>query len=121
MALVPDATELRDKVRFERRATGANVGGVTKQEWTALGVERSARVLARMGGEGVLAARQTGTQPVEITVRSDSGTRSITTDDRAVDVRDPTRVFAIRSIADPEAGGRRWLNMLCDLGGTDGR
>lgn len=120
MALAPTSAELRDKVRFERRAGQGNVGGVVKTDWAAAGVVRSARVQARFGGEGVLAARQTGNQPVEITVRWDSGTRTITTDDRVVDDRDPTRIWAIRSIAEAEAGRDRWLNMLCEAGGTDG-
>lgn len=121
MALAPRTAELRDKVRFERRSGKGNVGGVIKADWTALGIERSARVVARMGGEGVLAARMTATQPVEITVRFDSQTRTVTADDRVVDVRDPTRVWAVKSIAEVEGGRDRWLNSLCEAGGTDGR
>lgn len=121
MALIPKAPELRAKVRFERRSGKGNVGGVVKSEWTALGIERSARVTPRLGGEGVLAARLTATQPVEITVRYDSQTRTITPDHRVVDTRDATRVWAIKSIADVESGRDRWLNMLCEAGGTDGR
>lgn len=121
MALAPTTGELRDKIRFERLGKGANVGGVVKRDWASTGVVRSARVLPRMGGEGALAARQTGAQPVEITVRFDSQTRTMTTDDRAVDDRDPTRIWAIRSIAEIEGGKNRWLNLLCEAGGTDGR
>lgn len=121
MALAPRAPELRDKVRFERRSGKANVGGVIKSDWVPLGIERSARVVARMGGEGALAARLTATQPVEITVRYDSQTRTITTADRVVDARDPGRVWGIRSIGEVEGGRDRWLNLLCEAGGTDGR
>lgn len=121
MALAPRSAELRDKVSFERRAGTVNVGGVVKADWQALGVVRSARVVARMGGEGVMAARLTATQPFEITVRYDSGTRTITTDDRVVDARDPGRVWAIKSIGEVEGGRDRWLNLLCEAGGTDGR
>lgn len=121
MALAPRAAELRDKVLFERRSGKGNVGGVIKSSWAALGIERSARVVARMGGEGVLAARLTATQPVEITVRYDSQTRTLTTEDRAVDARDPKRVWAIKSIGEVEGGRDRWLNLLCEAGGTDGR
>lgn len=121
MALAPKASELRDKIRFERRASGGNIGGVVKGDWFALGIERSARVVARMGGEGVLAARQNAAQPFEITVRYDSGTLTITTDDRIVDTRDPGRVWGIKSIGEVEGGRDRWLNILCEAGGTDGR
>lgn len=123
MALAPRAAELRDKVRFERRSGKGNVGGVIKSGWVpADGIgDRSARVVARMGGEGVLAARLTATQPCEITVRLDSGTRTVTTDHRVVDARDPTRVWAIKSIGEIEGGRDRWLNILCEAGGADGR
>lgn len=121
MALAPRAPELRDKVRFERRSGRVNVGGVIKSDWAPLGVERSARVIARTGGEGVLAARLTATQPFEITVRHDSQTRTISPDDRVVDARDPSRVWAIKSIGEIEGGRNRWLNLLCEAGGADGR
>lgn len=124
MALAPRAPELRDKVRFERRSGQANVGGVIKSNWAPIGPDgatRSARVVARMGGEGVLAARLTATQPFEITVRYDSLTRTIRPEDRIVDDRDPSRVWGVKSIGEPEGGRDRWLNMLCEAGGVDGR
>ena len=121
MALAPKASELRDKVRFEGRTSGENIGGVVRGGWASLDIERSARVLFRMGGEGVLAARQNATQPVEITVRYDSETRTITTDHRVVDARDPSRVWGVKSIGEVEGGRDRWLNLLCEAGGTDGR
>lgn len=121
MALAPKPSELRDKVGFERRSGGANVGGVVKAAWAPLEIERSARVVARMGGEGVLAARQSATQPFEITVRYDSKTRTLTTDDRVVDLRRPGRMWGIKSIGEVEGGRDRWLNLLCEAGGTDGR
>lgn len=121
MALAPTTGELRNKVRFERVGAADNVGGVVKSDWVSTGIIRSARITARMGGEGVLAARLTGSQPVEITIRHDSETRTLTTDDRAVDKHDPTRIWAIRSISEIESGRNRWLNLLCEAGGTDGR
>lgn len=124
MALAPRASELRDKVRFERRSNKANVGGVIKSDWVRLGQPeetRSARVQARMGGEGVLAARLTATQPFEITVRYDSLTRTLREDDRIVDDRDESRVWGVKSIGEVEGGRDRWLNILCEMGGADGR
>lgn len=121
MALVPKAAELRDRVRFERVTSGGNVGGVVKRDWASTGIIRRARVLARTGGEGVFAARLSSAQPFEITVRRDSGTKTLTTDDRVVDERDPARIWAIKSIAEVEGGRDRWLNLLCEAGGTDGR
>jgi len=123
MALIPTPAELKTKVSFERRSGQGNVGGVVKTEWAALRIVRSSRVLPRLGGEGVLAARTQGTGPAEITVRSCSQTRSLTTDDRAVEVNplsgSTARVWNIRSIA-PVEGGADWLNMLCEEDGGDG-
>lgn len=71
----------------------------------------SADVFARMGSEAVLAARLTGIQPVEITVRRSDRTRRITSDWRAVDARSG-EVFALVSPpADPD-GKRATLRML---------
>ena len=71
----------------------------------------SAEVFSRMGGEAVLAARLTGAQPVEITVRRSERTRRISSDWRAVDTRSG-EVFALVSPpADPD-GTRATLRVL---------
>lgn len=123
MALIPTPAELKTKVAFERRANGENVGGVVKEGWQSLGIVRSSRVLGRLGGEGVLAARSQGSSPAEITVRACSKTRSLTTDDRAIEVHPlpgaAARIWNVRSIVAID-GGADWLNLLCEEDGGDG-
>lgn len=123
MALIPTPAELNAKVAFERRGGKTNVGGVVKAPWSSLNLERSVRVTDRLGGEGVLAARTQGTGPSEITVRACSQTRSLTTDDRAVELRpragETARIWNIRSIA-RVGDGADWLNLLCEVDGGDG-
>lgn len=129
MALVPSPAELRDRIRAERRVGQENVGGVVQSSWAPIGVDRSARIVTRLGGETATAARQTSRQLVEITLRSDSDTRRIQTDDRLVDVRgmvndsivETTRIWTVLSIGEVEGGLNRWLNLLCETGGRDGR
>lgn len=123
MALIPTPAELKTKVSFQRRAGKGNVGGVVKTDWSPLDIVRSTRVLARLGGEGVLAARLQGTGPAEITVRACSQTRTLTTDDRAVEINPragaTARIWGIRSVT-PIDDGADWLNLLCEEDGKDG-
>ena len=69
----------------------------------------------RNGGEVVLAGRLEGVQPYILTVRQDQYTRQITTSWRLVDANDPKRIFAIRSLADPD-NKRQWLELLVSTG-----
>lgn len=123
MALIPTPAELSAKIAFQRRSGGQNIGGVVKTVWAGIGVERSARVMARLGGEGVLAARTQGSTPCEITIRACSQTRTLTTDHRAVELRPregaSARIWNIQSIA-PVGDGGDWLNLLCEEDGGDG-
>jgi head-tail adaptor len=61
-----------------------------------------------------MAARLEGNQPVVITVRASSDTRRITTDWRAVDARDASHVFNVRSTSPGER--RDYIDILCQLG-----
>lgn len=117
----PGAGELRASVRFERRGPQANVGGVVVDgAWAVLIDRRSARLLPVRGGEQVQADRLSGVAAFELVVRSDSATRGVTTADRVVDRRDPTRVFDIRFAEDLEGRGR-WIVLQLEKGTGDGR
>lgn len=87
MAWVPPSIgSLRSSVRFERRVDSADgIGGFTSS-WSPVATV-AAKLTPLKGGEEVRAARLSGQEPVEITVRSETLTRSITSADRAVDVR----------------------------------
>lgn len=66
------------------------------------------------GGEGVIAARLEGHQPVIITIRSSSQTALIKPDWRAVDERDASRIFNVRSVQ-PSSNGD-FTELLCEAG-----
>jgi head-tail adaptor len=69
----------------------------------------------RNGGETALAGRLQGVQPYIVTLRSSENTRQITAEWRLVDARDATRIFAVRSLSDPD-GKRQWLELLVEQG-----
>lgn len=75
----------------------------------------SAAVKPKLGGEAILAGRLSGSNFVNITVRSSSDTLRITTDWRAKDERSGV-LYNIRSNPiDPDGKGQ-WLEMLCEQG-----
>jgi len=66
----------------------------------------------RTGGEGVDAARLSGTQPYIVRVRNSTETRQITTAWQLVDANDGSRFLAVTSPpADPD-GKREWLEFI---------
>lgn len=75
----------------------------------------AASVKPKLGGEAVLAGRLSGTNFVNITVRSSPDTLSITTDWRAKD-EDSGKVYNIRSGPIDPDGKRMWLELLCEEG-----
>lgn len=107
------AGQLRDRVTFALRSSGTdefgNGEGDFADQFTVW-----ARVQYLRGGEDVMAARLQGNQPVVITVRASTDTRRITTDWRATDERDATRVFNVRSASPGER--RDSIDLLCQSG-----
>ena len=111
---MPSAGDLKERVRFERRATGDDgFGNTVPGEWQEQ-FTRWAMFLMRPGSEAVLGARLEGRQPVTIIVRFDSQTKTITPDWRAVDVR-TGKVYAIRAAEDMDRR-RQWWSMVCEGG-----
>lgn len=102
------------RLRFESPAPSSNALNEVEDGWREE-FTVSAEVFSRMGSETVLAARLTGLQPVEITVRRSSATRRITAAWRAVDVRSG-EVFALTSPAADPDGSRAWLKMMGTAG-----
>lgn len=111
--------DLRHKVKFQRRAAGDDGYGNPVAGWVDLGVERSASLTPTRGGESVQAGRVAGLASWDCWVRSDSGTRSLQTGDRAIDVRSPDRTFNVAFIGDMD-GDRRWLLIQLTSGNSDG-
>jgi head-tail adaptor len=99
------AGAMRDRLRFESRAVVDDTfGNTVSGDWTHR-FTRSADVRPARGGEEVLSAKLQGIQPVRIVVYSDSETRTVTPDWRAVDSRSGL-VYAIRTIVDEERRGQ---------------
>lgn len=95
------AGQLRERVTFAVRGTGADDGyGNTLGAWSDQ-FTVSARVKPLRGGETVLADRLAGRQPVVITVRRSDSTATITPDWRAEDARSGT-VYNIRAVTPGE-------------------
>lgn len=113
------AGDLRDLVRFERRVPAADGYGNDQDGWATLVERCAAHLEPTRGGEQVIADRLQGQASFDLWVRSDAVTRQLTPDDRAVDLRDPSRVFAIAFVQDMDRKGR-WLLLQLTLGGADG-
>src|SRR5690349_17974787 len=108
----PGAGELRASVRFERRGSGENVGGVVQRAWAPLILQRRGRLLPVRGGESLQADRLADVSAWTLDIRQDPDTRELLTSDRAVDRDDERKVYAIRSILDLERRGRWWTLTL---------
>jgi SPP1 family predicted phage head-tail adaptor len=115
---MPQAGQLKDRITFQARSNvsddyGNEVTGPWTDQFTV-----SARVTASPGRETVTAQRLQGINPVDVWVRWSSQTAQIQTEWRAVDARDPSRVFAILSVTDPEEYRRQFRLLSCTLGGV---
>lgn len=109
------AGTMRDRLRFEVRPvdTPDDYGNPVTGEFAAQ-FTRYVEIKPMRGGEDVLAARLTGTQPILIRARYDTQTARITPDWRAVDVRTGT-VYAIRTAVDMDRR-RTWIEMMAIAG-----
>lgn len=75
-------------------------------------------IVPRLGGEQVLAARLTGRNLVNITVRQSSETEAVDTDWICKN-EDSDEQYNIRSVIDPHEGDTDhglWFEMLCEKG-----
>lgn len=109
-----DAPDLRDRVRFESRDTTPDEYGNVQAGAFVARFVRPARIEPLRGGEGVIAARLEARQPALIIVRSDTQTRQITNDWRAIDDRSG-RVYAVRTAQDMERR-RQFVTLMCESG-----
>lgn len=113
------AGQLRERLSFQTRTEVnpdfpedyGNVESVWETQFTV-----SARVKPRMGSEPIIAQRLQGVQPVTITVRSSSDTRQITPAWRAIDTRDATKIYNLRTAVADEKNA--FIEILADDGGA---
>lgn len=113
---MPQAGDLRERVRFGKRGGAPDGYGNTVPGAFEAQFERSAQFIMKPGSEAVLAARLQGQQPVTVIVRFDSQTRQITPAWQMVDARTGT-VYAIRAVEDMDRR-RQWLTLVCVAGET---
>lgn len=107
--------QLRERVRFEAR--GFVEGDVTGNPQSGPFAEVyscAARIMPKLGGETVLAARLSGKQPMLITVRVCQALKPIGTDWRVVDVR-KRLAYDIQAISNPDEK-REYLEILAVAG-----
>lgn len=114
---VNGAGPLRERVRFEARKMGDDgFGKVLSGGEFELRFTVWANYRALVGSEAVQGARLQGRQPYIIRVRQSSQTREATPSWRLVDVRNPSRVFAITAPPTDPDGSRTWLEFLVTEG-----
>lgn len=90
--------DLRERVRFARRRENGDDGyGNIQYEWKTIAGPMAARIKPARGTEDVLAQRLSGVGVFEVIVRSSSSTRSLTPEDRCINVRSG-EIMNIRSI-----------------------
>jgi SPP1 family predicted phage head-tail adaptor len=116
--LEPTAADLKQRVRFDRRATTSDGYGNTVGSWAEV-TTRAAKLTPTRGREEIIADRLQGTAAYDCWVRKDSVTDGITTDDRVVDVRNTSRTFNIVFKGDMTGNGQ-WLLFQLTLGDADG-
>jgi head-tail adaptor len=114
------AGDLRDRVKFQRRASGDDGYGNTESGFTDLGIERSCSLTPTRGGEAVQSGRLTGSASWDLWVRADSGTKSLTVGDQVVDTRDASRTFNIVFGPADMDGRNAWLLLQCTSGTAGG-
>lgn len=109
------AGQLTYRARFQSRAEQDDGYGNTVSVWQDL-FTRWCNVRFLRGGEAVMASRLEGRQPVIITVRSCSQTRTITSDMRCII---DGRTYNVREL--PRLSqDRAWVEFLAESGVADG-
>lgn len=103
-----------NRLRFETREENKDGFGNVKGEFQPK-FSRFATLIFKTGGEGVLAARLSGVQPIVIQVYDDSETRTIKANWRAVNEATGD-IYSITSPPMPVRGKRVMLEMMAQSG-----
>ncbi|MGV1856949.1 phage head completion protein [Rhizobium rhizogenes] len=115
MAKKPGAGLLRQKLKFQRREMIDDGAGNEQAGDFATMFSAEAELIPLKGGEPVLAARLTGTQPYIIRIRSCFAAREVDTSWRVVDARNPARIFNIMAAVDP-SNKNAWIELMATHG-----
>lgn len=106
--------KMRDRIRFDQRGLDANQ--VRLGPWED-GFTVWAETTWLRGGEGVVAQRLEGKQPVAFSIRDSAQARTITTGFRAVDSR-TQRIFDVTAASPSRKRG--FIDVLAVSGGAAG-
>lgn len=83
----PGAGELREKIKIERRTREPNGRGGEVETWRLVASGLPAKISPTKGGEEVRAARLTGVNTFDVTVRQSAALSAITADMRLTNER----------------------------------
>ncbi|NZD50537.1 head-tail adaptor protein [Rhizobium leguminosarum] len=99
MSKTTGAGGLREKLHFQRRELADDsYGNEQSGDWQTI-FTTAAGLSPLKGSEPVIASRLSGVQPFILQIRSCREARDVTTAWRAVDARNPSRIFNITSVA----------------------
>lgn len=108
------AGAMRESLTFQVKVTSPDEYGNEQTEWATQFTD-AAELIPLKGGEPVIGARLTGTQPFVIRIRSHTKSRLVTTAYRAIDARNPSRIFNITSVANMDQKNA-YLDMMATQG-----
>lgn len=115
MADTPGAGRMREKLNFQRRSeVDDGYGNPQSGDFQTVFTD-AAQIIPLKGSEPVIASRLTGVQPYIVRIRGSVAARAVTTAWRAVDARNPSRIFNIRSGANYDMKNA-WLDFMADDG-----
>lgn len=115
-----ESGSLNERFVFQKRPSTAPVGdgyGNFQSGFEAQFTVWTKRLFLR-GGETVIAERLQGRQPAVLTIRASRQAAQITTDWCAVNARDSSEVYNIRSVSLSE--DRSFYDILCERGVASG-
>jgi head-tail adaptor len=109
------AGNLREMLHFQRRGpTDDGYGNPVSGDFSTV-FTTAARLEPMRGSETVIASRLQGVQPYRLTVRSSGETWQVGAEWRAIDARDASRVFNIRSAANVDEKDA-YIEMIVEKG-----
>lgn len=112
---MPGAGELRERVKIERPVHTPNGRGGEVQTWLVVASGVPAKITPTKGGEDVRAARLTGVNTFDVTVRQSSALSDVAADMRLTDER-TGKVYNIVWAANLDERGR-FLTMTVKASG----
>jgi head-tail adaptor len=113
------AGELRESIRFDRRAEVTDDGyGNAQGDWATFAGPYPARIATGAGSEETLADGQVGLNSVEIIVRYCGAAASVGSGDRAVNTRTGKTYNILSTVNEDEHN--RYLTFTAQSGAADG-